>query len=316
MLYIIILIVCLTMPEITINSVTETINLWFNSVLPVLLPFFIISKAIYYNGGMVYFTKILSPVLKFIGLSKNISFPFLMTLTCGYQTGSKTVAQLEKDGLKNIDYYANICYSSSPLFVIGTVGTSILNDTKSGYMLYIIHVLTVLIFASINKQPDEETTNLKTPEGDLSKAVTESILAIFSVCCYMILFSLIINVISLFDFIPTKIKTILFGMLEFTKGIKNASCEFDYALPIISFFLSFGGLCVITQCLNNYKTVNVIKFIINRFICGIISFLLCYIYKKTAIYLPIVITVVIIIISKTIRRKNYYLLKSSKSCVT
>lgn len=304
------------MPEITINTVTETINLWFNSVLPVLLPFFIISKAIYYNGGMVYFTKILSPVLKFIGLPQNLSFPFAMTLMCGYQTGSKTVAQMEKDGLKNVDYYANICYSSSSLFVIGTVGTALLNDTKTGYMLYIIHILTVLIFASFLKQNSEESVVFNTQNGTLTNAITESITAIFSVCCYMILFSLIINVINLFNFIPTEIKTIIFGILEFTKGIKTASNEFEFSLPIISFFLSFGGLCVITQCLNNYKKINVLKFILNRFLCGIISFLLCYIYKKTAIYLPIAITVVIIIISNIIRRKNYYLLKSSKSCVT
>lgn len=304
------------MPEITINTVTETINLWFNSVLPVLLPFFIISKAIYYNGGMVYFTKILSPVIRILGLPQSLSFPFAMTLMCGYQTGSKTVSQMEKDGLKNIDYYANICYSSSPLFVIGTVGTAILNDTKTGYMLYIIHILTVLIFASFFKQNSDESVVFNTQNGTLTNAITESITAIFSVCCYMILFSLIINVINLFNFIPTEIKTILFGILEFTKGIKNASNEFNFPLPIISFFLSFGGVCVITQCLNNYKNINVRKFICSRLICGIISFILCYIYKKTAIYLPIAITVVIIIISNIIRRKNYYLLKSSKSCVT
>lgn len=304
------------MPEITIKTVTETINLWFNSILPVLLPFFIISKGIYYNGGIIYFTKFLSPIIRILGLPQSLSFPFAMTLMCGYQTGSKTVAQMEKDGLKNVDYYANICFSSSPLFVIGTVGTSILNDTKTGYILYIIHILTVLIFASISKQNTNDKVEFSTPKGTLAKAITESITAIFSVCCYMILFSLIINIISLFSFIPTKIKTVIFGILEFTKGIKSASNEFSFSLPIISFFLSFGGLCVITQCLNNYKSINVKKFIYSRLICGIISFILCYLYKKTAIYLPIAITVVIIFISNIIRRKNYYLLKSSKSCVT
>ena len=183
-------------------------------------------------------------------------------------------------------------------------------------MLYIIHVLTVLIFASIYKQKQEENVILKAQQGDLSKAVTESIIAIFSVCCYMILFSLATNVISLFDFIPQKTKTVIFGLLEFTKGIKLASNEFDFPLPIISFFLSFGGICVITQCLNNYKQINAFKFILNRFLCGAISFILCYLYKKTAIYLPIIITLVIILISNIIRRKKYYLLKSSKSCVT
>ncbi len=305
------------MPEITISSVKESIVLWFNSVLPVLLPFFIISRCIYYSGGMIYFTKILSPLLKIFGLDKNACFPFAMTLLCGYQTGSKTVALMEKDGLKNIDYFANICYSSSPLFVIGTVGTSILNSTHEGYMLYLIHMLTLIIFICFNKSNEEtDEIPLSIPSGNLATAIKESIMAIFSVCCYMILFGIIIKILTSNSFIPQKISVIISGILEFTSGIKKACNSFDYALPFISFFLSFGGLCVITQCISNYKKINVKRFILNRLLSGIIAFVLCFLYKKTAIYVPIIITAIIILISNIIRRKKYYLLKSSKSCVT
>lgn len=305
------------MPEITISSVKESISLWFSSVLPVLLPFFIISRCIYYSGGMNYFTKLLSPVIKLLGLNKNACFPFAMTLLCGYQTGSKTVALMEKDGLKNIDYYANICFSASPLFVIGTVGTSILNSTKEGYMLYIIHILTLLIFVSIYK--NDKTTDdisLSEPDGNLSAAIKESIMAILSVCCYMILFGIVIKFITSNSIVPQKLKAIISGFLEFTSGIKKTSDAFNNSCPFISFYLSFGGLCVITQCISCYNKINILEFIKNRLLCGIVSFVLCLLYKKTAIYVPVSITIVIIIISNIIRRKKYYLLKSSKSCVT
>ncbi|MBE7091715.1 MAG: hypothetical protein E7365_00835 [Clostridiales bacterium] len=315
MLYISILILCLFNPEITINSVKDCINLWANSVVPVLLPFFIISKAIYYSGGINYFSKILNPLTKILGLDKNICFPFAMTLLCGYQTGSKTIALMEKDGLKNVDYYANICFSSSPLFVIGTVGTSILNNTHEGYMLYLIHILSLLIFISIyqNKNNYEEII-LSHTKGNITNAINESILGILSVCCYMILFSIIISIISTIHILPLKTTGILSGLLEITTGIKIVSSILNNPLPVISFYLSFGGCCVNMQCINNYNKINVIRFIINRIICGIISFILCYLYKKTAIYLPIAITAVIIIISNILRRKKSYLLKSSKSC--
>ena len=85
-------------------------------------------------------------------------------------------------------------------------------------------------------------------------------------------------------------------------------------MPIISFYLSFGGCCVIAQCLAQLNGINKKKFIANRVLCGIIAFLLCYIYEKTALYVPVLITICIAAESFAGKRiKGRYLLKSSKS---
>ncbi len=318
MLYIFILLLLLIMPETVISSTKESILLWCNSVLPNLLPFFIISKALYYNDGAKYFEKLFAPFLKYLGISKCGCFPFVISLLCGFPTGSRIINEMNNDGLNDIDYYGNICFSASPLFIIGTVGTLILNNTREGYSLYVIHICTVLIFTSFQSAKSNRECISTTVNGTLSKAITESISSILSVCCYMVLYNIITSMIVNILKPPANAEAIISGLFEFTSGISKISQSFSYeiALPLISFFLSFGGACVITQCLSFLKGVNIIKFILNRFLCGMIAFILCLIYKKTAIYVPIMIALITIIIRYIFRRKKIYLLKSARSCAT
>lgn len=304
LLYICLLLFCIVSPNTTISTAKETILLWATSVLPSLFPFFIISKCILYNGGISYFAKFLKPITKYLNLPQNIAFPLSMSLLCGYQTGSKTVASMN---IKDTEYYANICFSASPIFIIGTIGTIMLNSTKTGYILYVIHVCTLVIFATLysTKNHPQENNNLSAYEkGNFIDAISSSTYAILNVCGYMVIYSLFTKILS--ALLPLKYNIITSGIIEFTFGIKNAVNELSNPLPIISFFLSFGGICVITQCFSNYTKINKIKFITNRILCGTTSFLLCILYKKTALYAPILLTIIIVISAHIFRRKKFY----------
>ena len=309
--YVIILIVCVIFPEIALTSAKESINLWTSSVLPSLLPFFIISKLIYYNDVAEIFSKLFKPLAHVLGIPDYATFPFIMSIICGYPTGSRTVKEMSQ--LNNKNYLGNICYSSSPLFIIGTVGTSILKNVKEGYNLYIIHICTLLIFTVIYSfKQENKNIFFISKKGSVGDAITESVGAILNICGFMIFFNIIIKIIT-FDFMSEKTKAVLSGIVEFTTGIKGISLVFNNPQPLISFFLSFGGSCVIVQCLSALPDINKSEFIINRIISGCIAYFLCFLYKKTAIYMPIIITLLIIITAYILRRKNNYLLKSSKS---
>ncbi len=294
----------------TITTAKETVVLWAESILPSLLPFFIISKCIYYNGGVTLFSRLLKPLTNFLGLPDSIAFPLSMSLLCGYQTGSRTVANMNL--IKNTDLFANVCFSASPIFVIGTIGTVILKNTFLGYVLYIIHICTLLIITVLFKRQDSEVIIEVQNNGSLSTAINESITAILNICGYMILYNLIIKIITCN--LPEKISVFVSGLFEFTQGIKQASILYTDPLPIISFFLSFGGMCVITQCLSSLKDVNKSSFVFYRILSGLISYILCIIYEKTALYIPILITLTIIISAYILRRRKFYWLKSAKSC--
>lgn len=309
LIYIILLLICIIFPKMTIVTTKETIKLWTETIVPSLLPFFIISKCIYLSGGVTFFIKILKPITNFLGLPDSIAFPLSMSLLCGYQTGSRTVANMNLKN--NIDTFANVCFSASPIYTIGTVGTLLLNNTFSGYALYTIHVCTLLIITVFFSNTNIEVFWKEPEKEPLSVAINESISAILSICGYMILYNLIIK-ITTYIFSP-ETSIIISGFWEFTQGIKQSSLLYTDPLPIISFFLSFGGMCVISQCLSILKGASKIKFIFYRLLSGFIAYVLCIIYKKTALYIPITITLIIIVSAHILRRRKYYWLKSAKS---
>ncbi len=319
MIYLCILLMLLIYPDLTVASSKASIELWANSVLPNLLPFFIISKIMYYNDGTRYFKAALSPFFKVLGVKNEGCFPYAISILCGFPTGSRIIHEMKNDGLEDIDYYGNICYCASPLFILGTVGTVTLESSTIGYSLYAIHLCTLFIFTAYNTQnKNNETLIFKNASGDISKAITESITSILSVCCYMVIFNIVSTIIISILNPPEKIAALLYGICEFTHGIKEISQNFQHstALPLISFFLSFGGICVISQCLGYLDGINKLKFVLNRIICGMIAYVLCFIYTKTAIYIPITITTIVVITRYIYLRHKNYLLKSARSCAT
>lgn len=302
-IFIIILILCLFFPERALTSTSEAVTLWAKNVLPSLLPFMIISKALFYSGGVKFFARILKPIMSFLRIKNEYAFAFAVSLLCGYPSGSATVA-LMFDSKENIDPYpANLCFSSGPIFIIGTVGTLFLKSTKLGISLYCIHICTLIILSCFifpkRKIKKEYTFDI---EGGMGEAVSGSISGILNVCGYMVFFNLIIGFIK--PYLPETgiIKGLVCGLLEFTCGISLLSGGVKN-LPYIAFLLSFGGCSVISQCLTYLKGINKFNFVLMRFLSGTIAFVLCFLYTKTALYTPLAITFAFIALKHIYGRK-------------
>lgn len=304
LIFIIILILCLFFPERALNSVTESVSLWANNVLPSLLPFMILSKSLFYSGGVKLFSHILKPVMRFLLIPDKYAFAFTVSLLCGYPTGSATVALLF-DTNEDIEFYpANICFSSGPIFIIGTVGTLFLQNGKTGASLYIIHICALIILSLfLSPKRNIKKDYVLDIEGGMGEAVGSAVSGILNVCGYMVFFGLMCGFIK--PYLPENIliKGLVCGMFEFTSGISILSQSIEN-LPFISFLLSFGGGCVIFQSLAYLKGINKLKFILMRFFSGIIAFILCFIYTKTALYVPLAITFGFIALKHIYGRKH------------
>lgn len=306
LLFLILALLCLIDAKNTVEVTNQAIFLWAKNLLPTLLPFFIISKYMLNLGGVSFFKKLFKPITTLLGLPPSSAFSIFISIFCGFPIGSIIVEDVYKNS-PDKEYYANVCFSASSVFILATVGSSILASAEEGLALFIINACTFFIFAVITKPQNLSEQPIKIKK---SEPISESIFAIFNVCGNMILFSLFSSLFT--RFIKNKLLcAIISGFFEFSSGIKLLSF-WDFSLPIISFFISFGGLCVIFQCLNQLSNINKLKFILNRIICGLISFLLCFLYKKTALIVPVVITV-LVITAFLLGRKNYYFLKSSRS---
>lgn len=307
LLFLILIILCLIKPENTVEITNQAIFLWAKNVLPTLLPFFIISKYMLNLGGERFFSKLFKPITTVLGLPNSSAFSIFISIFCGFPLGSIIVENVYKSS-KDKEYYANVCFSASSVFILATVGSSILSSSADGIALFVINLCTFFIFAVLTKPQYLSEQNFEIKK---SEPISESVSAIFNVCGNMILFLLISSLFT--RFIKNKfLLALITGVFEFTSGIKMLSLFGSDTLPLISFFISFGGLCVIFQCFGQLTSINKVKFILSRFFCGAISFLLCFLYKKTALIVPIIITVLVITVCN-LGRKRLYFLKSSRS---
>lgn len=314
--YIISLFITLFIVSFTLNlssclkAVLEGATLWFNSILPTVLPFTFLCNLLMAHDGIFLFSTILGPILcRPLGLSKNCSFPLAASLLCGYPLGAKYSSDLYKLNYITKDEYIrvlNIASNCSPIFILGTVSISMLNNTFYGYILLFSNYISILIIGLITKR---KKSHLKTKDigfkcgqnfGEAIKSSLESsINTTISIGGFIIIFSLLISLIKdnvYINIIFQKIdlflgldKNILhsffLGSIEITNGcnlISKAPINISLKLAMISFFCSFSGISIISQVSSfiSSNKVSVSKYSLLKTLQGLISFVLTYILSE------------------------------------
>ncbi len=272
-------ILLLMFPTETIEASKQGLNLWFNNVLPTLLPF-IIGTNILVKCGMVRFIgTFIEPVMyPIFGVPGSGGFAFFTGIMSGYPLGAKTTAALRQSNLltdheaQRLISFAN---NSGPLFVIGAVGVGMFNNVRIGYFLLAVHYISAIItglvfrlykfekrlppkktklFRQAIKNMRESRSNESAGEmlGDSVKNAMESIILIGG---YIILFSVIAavlrftNALDIIFFFVQKLAPSIkeemlsgftVGIIEMTNGLKQVSLT-DYSL--VQLMLAEGLIC-------------------------------------------------------------------------
>ena len=111
---------------------TTGLLLWFNTIIPTLLPFIILSNIIIRLDAMSYLTWFLSPILtRLLGISKNGCYAVITGFLCGYPIGSKVTADLVMEQqISPVEgqYLLSFCNNVSPMFIISFIVTVTLKD--------------------------------------------------------------------------------------------------------------------------------------------------------------------------------------------
>lgn len=156
-------------PKEIISAARNGIGLWFNNVLPSLLPFVIGTNLLIGLGVVSFFGTLLEPLmLKLFNVPGCGVFAWVLGLTSGYPMGAKITADLRlKNELTREEAQRLLSFSnnSGPLFIIGSVATGMFGNAMAGYFMLLIHFLgsftTGIIFrrykhtkAYIHKKPD------------------------------------------------------------------------------------------------------------------------------------------------------------------
>ncbi len=260
---IIILIGIISDPALSFKSATKGISIWFNVLLPSLLPFLIISEMLIQLGFVEFIGKLLSPIMfPIFNIPGEGAFPFTISLISGYPIGAKLACSLrEKKILSRIEGNRLIGFTSTsgPSFMLAAVAVGMLNEPDIGYLILLPHYLGAIFLGLIfrfyknNKRPSKYKNNnsfenIKTSYSQIintkktiGSLITESVkgsmdtifliggLVIFYSVAVEILFDMqfidnILNFISSFlSLNKVFLKGIVSGMFEITMGCKAIS---------------------------------------------------------------------------------------------
>lgn len=274
-------------------SIKNGLLLWANSVVPSLFPFFVATNALmstnFVNILGRFFNKLMKPLFNIRGEG---AFGFIMGLISGYPVGAKIACDFRENNIcskEECERLLSFTNNSGPLFIIGTVGISMFQNTTIGILLFITHLLACITvgiifrFWKYHKKPSPDYLNTETSASsnnfvtfsNLGEIIAQSISSSISTICliggFVVIFSSIISILKasgilsitslaispileIFHIDTTFAQGLLTGILEITNGIQmisNITCKkISINILFSAFLLGFGGISIFLQVLS------------------------------------------------------------------
>lgn len=135
-------------PHEIFHASRQGLKVWWDIVLPALLPFMITSELLMKMGIVKLLGFLLEPFMQLLfALPGTAALVVLVGFTSGAPIGSILTAKLRKDGLltrTEAEKLMSFTSNASPLFVFGAVGTGMLGNPQAGVLVGACHYLANL----------------------------------------------------------------------------------------------------------------------------------------------------------------------------
>lgn len=252
----------LVFPIQTLEASKNGLLLWFDSLLPTLLPFLIISQLILKTSFIDSIQRILGPFFRqFFHCSDDGAFCILCGFLCGYPVGARLIAlqiQEKRLNIKEGQYLLSFCNNVSPMFCISygilfAIGAS----NVLPYLLIIYGSALLFGFFTRPKHLSENSLSIKKQTSStenifqlIDVCIIDSFLIMIKLCGYLIIFSIINSaILMILPDITLYIAPIISSVLEITGGLaKLTVLPQNFLRSAIGIgALTFGGLCCIFQ---------------------------------------------------------------------
>ena len=276
------------------ESIRFSFSLCINNLFPSLIPFMLLSNILINYNFVNDISYIFNKLMKLFKVNKNCSFAFIMSILSGTPSNAKYLKDLFNNNLisiKDVRKCLNFCHFTNPIFIIGTIGYTFLNNKKLGLIILIGHYLSSIIIGFFNKKDINKIYNIKnnisknnnfiTILKESIKSTIDTLFLILGIITVCLIITCILN--NLFN-LNNNFKFI-YGLIEITQGLKylsysNFSIEFK---TIISCFLiSFGGICIHTQVFSilDNKKIRYLPYLLSRIFHGILSSIIAFILYR------------------------------------
>jgi len=249
-------------PDVVLAASRTGLLLWFNNVLPALLPFMIITNMLMSLGFAEFFGKFLAPIMrKIYNLPGPGGVAFLIGLTSGYPIGAKAVTELRKIhaiSKPNAQHLLAFCNNAGPIFILGVVGIGFFGSRNIGYILWAAHIMAALILGILlrDKSKPMQQKAIVTPAIELSfgktlggsvKNAMESMAVIGGLIIFFNTVLAVLGEVGLPD--NGLLAGWLAGLVEVTGGLSKISAEgiSTATLAVAAFVIAFGGFSIHMQ---------------------------------------------------------------------
>lgn len=296
-------ILLLTNSSTVINSSILALDIFKNNVFPSLFPFFVLSEILINYGFVELLSELFKPIMNRLNISNNASFILVMSLISGYPSNAKYTKELYSKGLINrndAERILTFTHFSNPLFILGTLAVSFLNNYKVALLILIIHYSTNIIISlifrnkkvlsnktkanlkiGVNKMHNARIKNNKAFGTILKESIINSINTLLLILGTLTVFLVITSIINNSLNINPYFKSIISGFFEMTQGLKSVSL-LDISLKLKStlsiMIISFGGISVHMQIISILSDTDIsyIPFFTARLLHSAISGILLF----------------------------------------
>ncbi len=254
-------------PKLCMQATTKGLHIWLVNVVPALFPFFILTRII------IALNQTSIPVLDRFTYkcfrTNNAGLVYFLSLLSGYPIGAKLISSYYENGL--IDKASAkkmfcFCSTSGPMFIIGAVGIGIFGSAKVGYVLLLGHIIGSFLNGLLYRGKDINiiANQPKITKTSINEIMFDSINSILMVGGYIVLASIVIQMLQITNILPTfamfickilplsqeLVIGVLSGIIEITNGLVIiGSLDVSITLKIIvaSFIIAFSGICIMMQ---------------------------------------------------------------------
>lgn len=311
---------CITLIIFLLNSQTvlkgasSGLLLWFNTIIPTLLPFTILSSILLDLNMEKFISGWLTPITKPIfGISPAGNYVLFIGFLCGYPLGARTAATLIREGRLSSSegqYLVNFSNNLSPAFITSYVCGTILNDRSLTARLIIILYLTPVIIGLLSRHLylSSAVSSKKTVPNQISacslndccyrqispgavsinitsmfdKAVSAAAETLLKLGAYIIVFNILSALLEA-SALPGYLKLFLSAIAEVTGGCKIIATSLSsqsLMLPCICALVTFGGIAGIAQSADMFygSGLSLKQYSLFRIISAVIVFIITYIF--------------------------------------
>lgn len=252
----------LTFPKITMEGARNGLLLWYQNLLPSMLPFIIICGVILSNNCENLFCFPFYPIYKKRRFHKSLPFLFFIGFFCGYPLGAKILKDLHENGnfpKRFANFLLPFVSNVSPMFLLGYFYVSLLQEAYPLFKIlfaFYVPIFTLLLLSipfyrliHKNSSTSVKTSVSKKNNSSLDAVILDSFEIMIKICGYIVLFSILILLGN--HLIKNQNLRLCSCFLEVTTGLNHilalSFLESKKRIALALALLNFGGVCSIFQ---------------------------------------------------------------------